>query len=170
MAPLAIRRAGNKTKGKTPVGARRGKPDVNRCHQCEGRFGLIRHRYALRQFCSKDCLHEYQLERERKVTRIKQGADFLGRERRGSRTRTQGVEKLIRFRLNVCHQGYWPPRLVGAAIVAESPEKADNCRRFNGKRPLVGAKTSPSLNPHRPAERLYPCGRRGRHERSTNFA
>jgi hypothetical protein len=31
--------------------------------------------------------------------------------------------------------------------VAGSARKADDCRRFNGKRPLVGAKTSPSLNP-----------------------
>jgi hypothetical protein len=57
-----------------------GKPGVNRCQLCEGRFGLIRHRCALRQFCSKACLHEYQLERERTVTRIKQETDFLGRE------------------------------------------------------------------------------------------
>jgi hypothetical protein len=58
-----------------------GKSGVTRCRQCEGSFGLIRHRYALRQFCSKECLHEYQLERERAVVPIKQETDFLGRER-----------------------------------------------------------------------------------------
>ena len=52
-----------------------GKPGVTRCHGCEGSFGLIRHRYSLRQFCSKECLHEYQLERERAVRRIKQETD-----------------------------------------------------------------------------------------------
>jgi hypothetical protein len=51
------------------------KPGVTRCHGCEGSFGLIRHRYSLRQFCSKECLHEYQLERERAVRRIKQETD-----------------------------------------------------------------------------------------------
>jgi hypothetical protein len=58
-----------------------GKSGVTRCHQCEGSFGLIRHRYVLRQFCSKECLHEYQLERDRTVIRIKQETDFLGRGR-----------------------------------------------------------------------------------------
>lgn len=53
---------------------------MNRCHQYEGGLGLIRYRYALRQFCFKDYLHEYQLERDRTVRRIKQETDFLGRE------------------------------------------------------------------------------------------
>jgi hypothetical protein len=35
----------------------------------------------LRQFCSKDCLHKYQFESERTVSRIKQWTDFLGRGR-----------------------------------------------------------------------------------------
>ena len=35
---------------------------------------------CLRQFCSKECLHEYQLERDRTVRRIKQETDFMGRE------------------------------------------------------------------------------------------
>jgi hypothetical protein len=30
-----------------------------RCEVCSGRFGLIRHRLAFKQFCSRHCLNQY---------------------------------------------------------------------------------------------------------------
>jgi hypothetical protein len=57
------------------------KPGMQRCYQCNGRFGLIRRRFALKQFCSKRCLDEYQSGTEHKVSRIKEWTDFLARKR-----------------------------------------------------------------------------------------
>ena len=34
-----------------------------RCEVCKGAFGLTRHRFAQKQFCSKQCLEWYQAER-----------------------------------------------------------------------------------------------------------
>ena len=33
---------------------------MKHCFQCNGRFGLIRYRAALKQFCSKRCLDKYR--------------------------------------------------------------------------------------------------------------
>jgi hypothetical protein len=33
---------------------------IARCATCGGAFGLIRHRLALKQFCSKRCLEHYR--------------------------------------------------------------------------------------------------------------
>ena len=38
----------------------RALPGTKRCHSCSGPFGLIRHRFALKQFCSKQCLDQYK--------------------------------------------------------------------------------------------------------------
>ena len=38
----------------------RGIPGAKRCYLCNGPFGLIRHRFALKQFCSKQCLDQYK--------------------------------------------------------------------------------------------------------------
>jgi hypothetical protein len=50
---------------------------TTRCNQCNGRFGLIRHRLGLKQFCSTRCLGRYTTEIERTTTRIKEWAHFL---------------------------------------------------------------------------------------------
>jgi len=33
---------------------------MKRCVQCKGRFGLVRHRHASQQLCSKRCLAQYK--------------------------------------------------------------------------------------------------------------
>jgi hypothetical protein len=33
---------------------------MKRCHECGRRFGLIRHRWGLHQFCTKVCLERYK--------------------------------------------------------------------------------------------------------------
>ena len=39
---------------------------IRRCDTCNGRFGLIRHRFAQKQFCSKQCLDRYKSNTARK--------------------------------------------------------------------------------------------------------
>src|SRR3977135_4188479 len=45
---------------------------TRRCYRCNGLFGLIRHRFGLRQFCSTSCLIKYRAEIEQTTTRIKE--------------------------------------------------------------------------------------------------
>ena len=33
---------------------------MKRCVQCQGRFGLVRHKLASQQFCSKRCVDQYK--------------------------------------------------------------------------------------------------------------
>lgn len=33
-----------------------------RCYRCSGRFGLIRHYYGFRKFCSSRCLNHFKKE------------------------------------------------------------------------------------------------------------
>jgi hypothetical protein len=54
-------------------------PGTKRCYLCNGPFGLIRHRFALKQFCSKQCLHQYKGKIESHGSRFKQWSDFLTR-------------------------------------------------------------------------------------------
>jgi len=42
---------------------------AKRCHTCQGTFGLIRHRYGLKQFCRKKCLQKYKVGIERELCR-----------------------------------------------------------------------------------------------------
>jgi len=51
--------------------------NAKRCHQCHGRFGLIRRTFALKQFCSKACVAEYKACRDREVSRFREWANFL---------------------------------------------------------------------------------------------
>jgi hypothetical protein len=53
---------------------------MKRCHQCNKPFGLVRQRFALKQFCSKQCVQKYQVDTERRVSRLKAWADFLSRK------------------------------------------------------------------------------------------
>ena len=53
---------------------------TKRCYQCNGRFGLVRHRLGLKQFCSNRCINQYKAEVERTTTRIKEWAHFLSRK------------------------------------------------------------------------------------------
>jgi hypothetical protein len=62
---------------KTPAPSRRG---PRRCSQCNGRFGLVRQRLGLRQFCSIRCLDQYKVDIDRTTTRIKEWAHFLSRK------------------------------------------------------------------------------------------
>jgi hypothetical protein len=57
-----------------PKGFRKG---VKRCEQCSGRFGLVRHRLGLKQFCSKLCLNRYKADAERAMSRINAWIAFL---------------------------------------------------------------------------------------------
>jgi len=54
--------------------------DRKRCYQCHGRFGLIRRKFALKQFCSNQCVDKYKNDAEHKGSRIKAWADFLSRK------------------------------------------------------------------------------------------
>jgi hypothetical protein len=63
-----------------PLLSSRTKGHTSRCHQCNGRFGLIRHRLVLKQFCSARCLEKYKRDIERTTTRIKEWAHFLSRK------------------------------------------------------------------------------------------
>jgi hypothetical protein len=53
----------------------RALPGTKRCHSCSGPFGLIRHRFALKQFCSKQCLDQYKGNIESQASRSKQWID-----------------------------------------------------------------------------------------------
>jgi hypothetical protein len=53
---------------------------TNRCYQCNGRFGLVRRRLGLKQFCSTRCLSQYKTDIERTTSRIKEWKDFLSRK------------------------------------------------------------------------------------------
>jgi hypothetical protein len=33
---------------------------MKRCHECGRKFGLIRHRWGLHQFCTNSCLQRYK--------------------------------------------------------------------------------------------------------------
>jgi hypothetical protein len=48
------------------------KAGMKRCHQCNGHFGLIRHKLALNHFCSRRCLNKYKTDTDRKMARIKE--------------------------------------------------------------------------------------------------
>jgi hypothetical protein len=50
---------------------------MKRCNQCNGRFGLLRHRLALKQFCSKACLQRYKADAERTLSRTIAWVAFL---------------------------------------------------------------------------------------------
>jgi len=54
--------------------------DGNRCYQCNGRLGLIRHRAGLKSFCSNRCLNEYEDDTQRKISLIKEWRDFYNRK------------------------------------------------------------------------------------------
>jgi hypothetical protein len=47
-----------------------------RCEICNGSFGLIRHRFAQRQFCSNRCLDRYLAKRKQQPSSLKQWIDF----------------------------------------------------------------------------------------------
>lgn len=54
--------------------------DMNRCDQCNGRFGLIRYRLARKCFCSKHCLNAYRADTDPKLARFKGWIDFVHRK------------------------------------------------------------------------------------------
>ena len=41
-----------------------------RCEICNGKFGLIRHRFAQKQFCSKRCLNQYLVKRKQQPSSV----------------------------------------------------------------------------------------------------
>jgi hypothetical protein len=51
-----------------------------RCHQCNGRFGLIRHGFARKQFCTKACVDKYKTDTGRKISLIKEWRDYFARK------------------------------------------------------------------------------------------
>jgi hypothetical protein len=50
-----------------------------RCEVCKGAFGLSRHRFAHKQFCSKQCLEWYQAERVHLASTSKRRIDLSRR-------------------------------------------------------------------------------------------
>ena len=54
---------------------------VHRCQQCSNQFGLIRYRFALKQFCSKRCVEHYKSETERHLMRVREWTNFLARKK-----------------------------------------------------------------------------------------
>jgi hypothetical protein len=52
----------------------------NRCYHCHGHFGLIRHRFAFKQFCSKACLERFRNDTDRETSRRKKWTEFLTRK------------------------------------------------------------------------------------------
>jgi hypothetical protein len=56
------------------------KPGMQRYYQCKGRFGLIRRRFGMKQFCSTRCVQIYKINTERTIRRIKAWMDFLARK------------------------------------------------------------------------------------------
>jgi hypothetical protein len=55
-----------------------------RCEICNGSFGLIRHRYASKQFCSKQCLDSYLTRIKQQASSFKQWIDFSRNDRLSS--------------------------------------------------------------------------------------
>ena len=55
---------------------RRANKPKPRCEICNGRFGLVRHRFAHRQFCSKRCLQQYLAVSKQRPSALKQWLDF----------------------------------------------------------------------------------------------
>jgi hypothetical protein len=53
---------------------------MKRCYQCHGRFGLIRYRFAQKQFCSKQCVSKFKVSAEREASRLKGWIAFLARK------------------------------------------------------------------------------------------
>jgi len=47
-----------------------------RCEICNGSFGLIRHRFAHKQFCSNRCLEQYLVKRKQQPSSVTQWIDF----------------------------------------------------------------------------------------------
>jgi hypothetical protein len=63
-----------------------------RCDICNGKFGLIRHRFAQKQFCSKRCLNQYLVKRKQQPSSVTQWKALAGlkafrwlRDKSGSR-------------------------------------------------------------------------------------
>ena len=56
-----------------------------RCETCNCSFGLIRHRYASKQFCSKQCLDSYLAKTKQQASNFKQWIDFSRNHRSPSR-------------------------------------------------------------------------------------
>jgi len=44
---------------------------MNRCHQCGGKFGLVRHRYLWHPFCSQRCVEHFKLPVIEEILRCK---------------------------------------------------------------------------------------------------
>ena len=53
---------------------------MQRCHQCNRPFGLVRHRFAFNRFCSKACLQKHKVNTNLTLSRLKDWADFLARK------------------------------------------------------------------------------------------
>ncbi len=44
---------------------------MKRCHPCMGRFGLARHYWSFKQFCSTFCLNRHKYELAQQVARLR---------------------------------------------------------------------------------------------------
>lgn len=87
------------------------KPGMQRCYQCNGRFGLIRRRFGMKQFCSMRCVQIYKINAER--ARIKVWMDFVARKQRERTSADMRTER----RLLGFDMGDWSILLVGLGLV-----------------------------------------------------
>jgi len=44
---------------------------MNQCHQCGGKFGLVRHNYLRHPFCSRGCVERFKLPVIEEILRCK---------------------------------------------------------------------------------------------------
>lgn len=51
-----------------------------RCDMCNGRFGLVRHRFGWKQFCCKACLDNYLSRTTHEADRSRSWLEFLARK------------------------------------------------------------------------------------------
>lgn len=52
---------------------------LKRCHQCGGKFGLVRYYYTRRPFCSRACVDRFKSPLAEEVSRRKTLASWLQR-------------------------------------------------------------------------------------------
>jgi len=55
------------------TGASKREAPMKRCHQCGGKFGLVRHYYLRHQFCSRRCVERFSGRIAKEILRHKNG-------------------------------------------------------------------------------------------------
>jgi hypothetical protein len=95
----------------------RGIPGIKRCYLCNGPFGLIRHRFALKQFCSKQCLAEGEIN----IEELRIGDNVLAGSGDIKPIKFIGRRKVSRERTGPCKTGEGPVKISCFAIDGKVP-------------------------------------------------